>query len=167
MNIERKILDKEWFCNQVQQCQSGLYRLALCMLQNPHDAEDILQDTILTAYEKLYSLRDPSKFKPWIMKILSNLANEMLRKKKNHLSMHHMDEQLPSDEKDLCSSISLWDAVKSLDMSYQSVVVLFYYEDMAIKDISTVTGLSQTAVKTRLTRARHQLKKILDKGEQL
>lgn len=167
MNIDKKILDKAWFCDQILQCQSGLYRLAMCMLQNPHDAEDILQDTILTAYKKLYSLRDPSKFKPWIMKILSNLANEMLRKKKNVLSMHHIDEQLTSDEKDICTSLSLWDAVKSLDRSYQSVVVLFYYEDMTIKDISTVTGLSQAAVKTRLVRARHQLKKILDKGEQL
>lgn len=167
MNIDKKPLDKEWFCDQVQQCQRGLYRLALCMLRDPHDAEDILQDTILTAYDKIYSLRDPSRFKPWIMKILSNLANEMLRKKKNDLSMHYIDEQLPSEEKDICTSISLWDAVKSLDRSYQSVVVLFYYEDMTIKDISTVTGLSQAAVKTRLTRARHQLKKILDKGEQL
>lgn len=165
MNIDRKILDKEWFCDQIQQYQSGLYRLALCMLQNPQDAEDVLQDTILTAYEKLYSLREPSKFKPWLLKILSNKANEMLRKKKNSVSIHCMDEQLPSDEKDLCSSISLWDAVKSLDKSYQSVVVLFYYEDMTIKDISTVTGLSQSTVKTRLTRARHQLKIILDKGE--
>lgn len=167
MNIERKILDKEWFCNQVKQCQDGLYRLALCMLQNHQDAEDVLQDTILTAYEKLYSLRDPSKFKPWIMRILSNISNEMLRKNKNILSMNNIDEQIPFDGKDICISLSLWDAVKSLDKPYQSVVVLFYYEDMTIKEISTVTGLSQAAVKTRLTRARHQLKIILDKGEQL
>jgi RNA polymerase sigma-70 factor (ECF subfamily) len=112
-------------------------------------------------------LRDPQRFKPWIMRILSNTSNEMLRKRKNNLPIEDMDEHLSSDEKDLCSSISLWDAVKSLNKDYHSVVVLFYYEDMSIKDISTITGLSQGTVRTRLTRARQQLKILLSKGELL
>ncbi len=137
------------------------------MLKNPQDAEDALQDTILVAYEKLDTLRDPERFKPWIMKILSNTSNEMLRKRKNTLPMEDLAEHLPFEEKDLCSCISLLDAVKSLDEDYHSVVVLFYYEDMCIKDISTITGLSQGTVKTRLSRARQQLKILLSKGESI
>jgi RNA polymerase sigma-70 factor (ECF subfamily) len=101
------------------------------------------------------------------MRILSNTSNEMLRKRKNSLPIEDMDEHLSSDEKDLSSSISLWDAVKSLSKDYHSVVVLFYYEDMSIKDISAITGLSQGTVRTRLTRARQQLKILLSKGELL
>lgn len=167
MNIDIKIKDKEWFCQNIKLYQTSLYRLALGMLQNPQDAEDALQDTILIAYNKLDTLRDPDSFRPWVMKILSNTASDMLRKRKSSIPIDEMEGLVSSEATDLSSTITLWEAVCSLNKDYRSVVVLFYYEDLTIKDISTITGLSQGTVKTRLSRARQQLKNLLSKGEVL
>ena len=68
----------------------------------------------------------------------------------------------PSDTPSYSADMALGDAVKDLPVEYRTVVILFYYEEMSVKQISEITGLSAGAVKTRLSRARGRLKPLLD-----
>lgn len=71
---------RAWFCERVNENSGGLYWLAKSILHNDEDVKDAVQEAVLTAYEKLGSLRDEGSFKPWIMRILANTAYSMIRR---------------------------------------------------------------------------------------
>ena len=66
--------DTQWFCEQVRLLEGSLYRTAVSLLNNRQDAEDAIQEALYTAYEKRHTLKSPEKFKPWLLKILTNTA---------------------------------------------------------------------------------------------
>ena len=66
-----------------------------------------------------------------------------------------------SSETDIAVKITLWDAVCALPSNYRSIVVLFYYDNLKIREISNITGLTSDTVKKRLSRAREMLRKAL------
>lgn len=154
---------KDWFSNNVKLCQTGLYSLAISMLRNEEDAKDAVQETLYKAYDNLSTLKEPEKFKPWIMKILTNTAYEMLRKRKYTLNIDEYSN-IPENANsiDLSTKITLWQAVESLNMNQRTVLILFYYESLSIKEISKVLGISQSAVKKRLSRGRMKLRQLLE-----
>ncbi|MBS1348016.1 MAG: hypothetical protein HP052_00855 [Firmicutes bacterium] len=63
---------KEWFTEQVKKCEDSIYRLSMSILRNPDDAADAAQEAIFIAYRELYTLRDKSKFRSWLLRILAN-----------------------------------------------------------------------------------------------
>src|SRR5699024_1560053 len=151
------------FSNNVKLCQTGLYSLAISMLRNEEDAKDAVQETLYRAYDNLNTLKDPEKFKPWIMKILTNTAYEMLRKRKYTLNIvenNNITETTKSD--DLSTKITQWQAVESLNLNQRTVLILFYYENLSIYEISKVLRISQAAVKKRLSRGRNKLRQLLE-----
>ncbi len=153
--------EKEWYTEQVLACQSGLYRLAFGILRNEEDACDALQEALCVGYEKLDGLRQRSRFRPWMMKITANAAYDILRKRPNLLNLEEVEE-LPQPRQGVSrtESMSLKEAVGSLPEEYRIVVLLFYYEDMPVRQISDITGVSDALVRTRLSRARRMLRKI-------
>lgn len=160
------LYNKDWFCENIRDCQNGLYALAFSILRNDEDVKDAVQETLYRAYDKLYMLKNPDRFKPWIMRILSNIAHEMLRKRKNTVSMNDYEDLLESSRGVYSSTkASLWEAVKLLGINYSTVVVLFYYEDLPIKEIAQVLELKPATVRKRLSRAREQLRTILSETE--
>lgn len=157
--------EKEWFTESVLNCQTGLYNLAFGILKNEEDAKDAIQDTLYKAYDKLDSLKNTKKFKPWIMKILTNSAYEILRKRKDTVCIDEQFSIAAPEETDVNIKLTLWDAVQLLELQNRTVIVLFYYEDLSIKEISRITDLKPDAVKKRLSRARGQLKYLLEEKE--
>ncbi len=153
--------EKTWFCDQVIENKLALFRLAKSILKNDADAEDAVQDAVLSAYSKLSTLRDRDKFKPWIMKILVNSAYQTYGKRKPEVNLEDVDNILAVIPQDNTKALSLWSAVETLSDDLRAVVVLFYYEDMSISEISRITGARRGAIKTRLCRARQKLKPIL------
>lgn len=160
------VLDKSWFCESVQIYQNSLYNTAYHMLRNRADAEDALQDTLYKAYSNLHRLKDPEKCKAWMFKILVNTCYEMLRSKKEVCSIEDYTEILPSKEMDISLSIAVKQAIRSLDETYRSVVLLYYFEDFSVKEIAEILGITGIAVKKRLSRARQQLKDQLQEVQQ-
>lgn len=152
--------EKDWFCRNVRQCQNGLYHLAISILKNESDAQDAIQETLLKAYDHLNDLKQKNKFKPWLMRILINTAYEMLRKRKNTEEISEWTEP-PADSPDLNTRITLWDTVQSLPAGYRTVIVLYYYENLTVKEIGKITDLTPDTVKKRLSRARERLKAAL------
>ena len=151
--------EKAWFCHNIHTYQRSMYTLAYSILQNNEDAKDAVQDCIWKAYDHLDTLKNKAKFKPWVMKILANTAYDIYRRRRDMLCLNDQwDIPSPNESVDINTKLSLWDAVQSLRMPYREVVVLFYYEDFSIKEISKMMDSAPNAVKQQLSRARRQLK---------
>lgn len=149
---------QQWFCEQVCACEAGLYRLAIGLLQKQQDAEDAIQEALCSAYEKLDKLREREKFRPWLMKILTNTAYDILRRRRPTVALEDAEPWVAEPFED---KFHLWQAVQKLPGDYRAVVILFYYEDMDIRQISDAMGVGEGTVKSRLFRARQRLKALL------
>ena len=152
-----------WFTEQVKKYEDSIYRLSMSILRNPDDAADAAQEAICTAYRKLYSLRDKSKLRPWLMRILANECYGMLRERQRYVDIDSLPEQEAPAE--TAVSEPLWQAVCDLNEDMRAVVVLFYYEGFSIQEIATILKISIANTKTRLYRARIRLRMML--GEEM
>ena len=137
-----------------------VFRLALSYLHNRQDAEDICQKVFLTLLDRKVDLY-PGKEKIWLLTCTANACRNHLKSfwKRN---ICEMDENLPvfdEAEKDL------WSAVMALGPKYRPVVHLYYYQGHSQEEIAGILKLSRTAVQTRMSRARSQLKKELGEYE--
>lgn len=152
---------KEWFCGQVVRNQTALFRTARTILKSDEDAEDAVQEAILSAYAGLESLREPEKFKPWILRILTNKCYDLCRTARPTVALSDVEEVLPASGTDCTERLTLWQAVERLPADLRTTVTLFYYEDLSIRQIAAVQNLTQAAVKTRLHRGRSRLRELL------
>ena len=109
----------------------------------------------------LDALRDPAKFKSWILRIVVNNCYDLCRKYRPITDLSEVQNFLPADDPDPTERLSLWEAVLSLNPEMRSVVTLFYYDGFSIREISRTLGISDVAVKTRLSRSRKQLRLLL------
>jgi RNA polymerase sigma-70 factor (ECF subfamily) len=154
-------MDKEWFCAQTIANQAAMFRVARSILKSDADAEDAVQEAITAAYSGLSRLREPDKFRPWILKILANECYEICRGRKPEADIDELREVLPAPAEDRAEKLALWDAVMRLPYDYRSAITLFYYEDMTVRQISETLGLSEAGVRTRLSRGREKLRLLL------
>ena len=157
--------DGKWFCDNIEQNKLDFFRFAKSILRNDDDAMDAVSEAILKAYVNLGKLRDREKFKAWMMRILANEAYKICNKRKRAISIEELGEIAAIDSDS--ESLVLWSAIESLSKDLRAAVVLFYYDDFSIKEISKVLGISQGAIKTRLSRAREKLRSILSDEEDL
>lgn len=156
------ILDREHFVAQVMELQETLYRTARSILRNEQDAQDAVQEAVTQAFARLHTLRDPAKFKPWLLRILVNTCYDACRRRRSTVYLEAVEETLAAPQSDCEERMSLWSAVMRLPEEQKAVVTLFYYEDLPIRAISEVLGVTQGTVKTRLSRARGRLRQMLD-----
>ena len=140
-----------------------MYRLAMSILCSEEDAADAAQESILIAYQKLPTLRDRSRFRPWLLRILTHECYAILRQRKSLVPF----EVLPDQEAPAVSETSedLWQAVCDLSEQLRSVVVLYYYEGFSARETGEILGISEANVKTRLSRARKRLREQLEASQ--
>ena len=170
--------DQEEFSRLVDTYSAKIYRLATRMLNQQQDAEDVLQETFLKAYRGLKSFDGRSKISTWLFRIATNEALMVLRRK--HPEFVSIDEPVETEEGeqepvqivDWCclpetellseeARERLDEAVQKLPESLRVVFVLRDINDLSTLETAEVLGLSETAVKTRLSRARLRLREIL------
>ena len=156
------ILDRERFVAQVTELQETLYRTARSILRNEQDAQAAVQEAVTQAFARLHTLRDPAKFKPWLLRILVNTCYDACRRRRSTVYLEAVEETLAAPQSVCEERMSLWSAVMRLPEEQKAVVTLFYYEDLPIRAISEVLGVTQATVKTRLSRARRRLRQMLD-----
>ena len=162
MFTPHEILDKGSFCTLVIACQETMFRTAKSILRQDEDAEDAVQDAICTAFASRDSLRDVQRFKPWLLRILTNKCYDLCRKRRPTVDLEDMADRLPSESQDHDQRMTLWQAVLSLPEDLRVPVTLFYYEDLSVREIGQVLGISEAAVKTRLSRGRGRLHLLLE-----
>lgn len=151
-------IDKKTFSKLTKKYSLNMYRLAVTILQNHYDAEDAVSEAVLRAYENLGKLRKPDKFKAWIMQITVNEARKIYGKNKNTFATEFIEELMPVFEDE---HRELWDEVMRLDIAFREVIILFYYEQLSIKEISIVLDIKEGTVKSRLFRGKNRLKEVL------
>lgn len=156
-------LKTAWFCSQVSQLKNSMYALAIGILRNEADAEDAIQNTLLSAYEHLEDLRLYEKVKPWILKILARECYRIASYRRNFAELEECCEAAPQEDVD--TKVSVWDAVSRLETMYREVIILFYYEGLSTRDISMILDLTEENVRKRLSRARSLLRTLLDKED--
>jgi RNA polymerase sigma-70 factor (ECF subfamily) len=170
--------DTAAFGELVRRYEGKIFRLAQHVTQNREDAEDVLQETFMKAYEHLDQFQGNSKFYTWIVRIAVNQALMKLRRRKTDKSVS-LDEQIDTGEDTMVREIAAWDedpeqrfsrdelggildtAVQSLEPPYRSVFVLRDIDELSTEETAEALGLSIPAVKSRLLRARLQLREKL------
>jgi RNA polymerase sigma-70 factor, ECF subfamily len=170
--------DARAFGELVRRYEGKIFRLAQHITQNREDAEDVLQETFLKAYEHLDQFKGDSKFYTWIVRIAVNQALMKLRRRKTDKSVS-LDETIDTGEDTITREIAAWDedpeqrfsreelgeildtAVDSLEPPYRSVFVLRDIEELSTEETAEALNLSVPAVKSRLLRARLQLREKL------
>ena len=161
----------ECFVNGIREYKHSLFRMAKSILHHDAEAEDAVGETIYKAYSRLHSLRSLESFKPWVMKILINECYAAAKRRSRieywpqveNTGLKDTNARIQAGAEDSCGScLELWAAVSLLDQEFRTVVILFYYEDLSIKDIAKVLGLPEGTVKSRLARAKQKLKVLLE-----
>ena len=140
------VLDKETFCRLVEEHQSALYRTARSILSNQQDAEDAVQEAVCAAYSHLDRLREPEKFKSWLLRILVNECYDLCRRQRRTVDFDQAAEYLTTPEPDLAEHLTLWDAVLQLPEPMRAAVTLFYYEDCSVAETAQILKISQEPV---------------------
>lgn len=154
--------DREWFCGELQKAKTSLYRLALSITGSDADAQDAVAEAVYKAYLHGEKLRDKGKCRQWLLKITANEARAICRSRKRTVPMEVLSERAaPASEAD----DTLWQAVQRLKQDQREAVVLFYYEDLPTEEIARIVGATPGAVRTRLSRAREQLRRMLEEVE--
>jgi RNA polymerase sigma factor (sigma-70 family) len=153
--------DKDSFIRLFESIELDMYKMARSMLPRDQDCQDVMQETTLKAYQSIASLQKPEFFKTWVFRILINECNALLRMQLRRNETVTDDQEINAAE---CATlpqeyenIELYEAIEELDVSLRMVVSLYYFQDMPVKEIVSILNLSETAVKSRLYRARHQL----------
>src|SRR5277367_109381 len=170
--------DAQAFTDLVNRYQNKIYRLAKHITQNDEDAEDVLQEAFLKAYEHLDGFQGNSKFYTWIVRIAVNESLMKLRKRRGDRTVP-LDEPLDTGEETVKREIAVWEdnpeqqysqeemreildeAVQSLKPDFRTVFVLRDIEELSTEETAESLGISIPAVKSRLLRARLALREKL------
>ena len=170
--------DDRAFAELVKRYEAKIFRLAQHITQNREDAEDVLQETFLRAYEHLDQFQGNSKFYTWVVRIAVNQALMKLRRRRTDKSVS-LDETIDTGEDTVTREIAAWDedpeqrfsreelgeildsAIQTLAPAYRSVFLLRDVDDLSTEETAEALGLSVPAVKSRLLRARLQLREKL------
>ena len=140
----------------------AMYKVAKGILGNDDDVADAVQNTILTCFEKLNTLKKPRYFKTWMIRILINNCNEMLRHKGRVFPTMEMEEGI--FEEPGYVDCEWKEILASLEEKYQVVMLLYYSKSLSVKEIAALLEISQNTVLTRLSRARKQLRAEYEGG---
>jgi len=148
------------FTAAARQYQDMVYRMALSVLGSVPDAEDAVQEVFLRLYRQSDPPREPESLRRWLLRVTVNYCRDVLRSpwRKRRVPLDEVPETPVFDRPE---QSELYQAVMALPEKYRTVLYLFYYEELSVRELAELLKLSQSAVTTRLSRARAQLKSQL------
>ena len=155
--------DADAFLELMEKNSLAMYKVARGILDNDEDAADAIQDTILTCFEKIHTLKNPEYFKTWMIRILINECNKIHRHYKNFSRAEELPE-VPGQDMSI-EEFEFKEMLGMLDESYRIILVLYYVEGFRIADIASILNMNENTVKTRLVRAPMQLKQEYTSAE--
>jgi len=157
--------NKENFVEEILKHKQLLYRIALTRLQNEEDINEVIQETVIAAYNNLEQLKDINKLKQWIIKILINKCNATYRKRKYKIiSLHEIENVIEkSSNTDSDLKIDLEYAISKLKYKEKVIVILRYYEMYSIKEIASILNMNENTVKTNIKRSLEKIKKYYER----
>lgn len=166
LELKKSKITEEEMKRLVESYSDDLLRLCTLYLKDRHLAEDALQDTYIKVWQKYHTYDESlASEKTWITRIAINTCKNYLRTSwlsKTHtsdfLEIIGQDQYIVIDE-----AVDMMNAILSLKEKYRSVLLMYYYEEYAVKDISEILSIKQSTVLSLLQRGRKQLKEILNR----
>ena len=172
--------DQRAFVELCRRYNKPLMRTIFRIVRNHDDAEDIVQDTMLSAYEHLNGFRGQSSFSTWIIRIGINKALMLLRKRKMHpevtfdsvssdsSAFETREHRDPSPNPEECYAARqtyrlVWQAVTRLRTDLRCIVERHLTDESSIAELADALGITPSAAKSRLMRARRSLRSSLQK----
>lgn len=149
--------DKDAFTALVNLYRQPLYATAMAVTRNEQDAMDAVQDTLLTMWEKLDTLRDPRAFKTWMTRILVNYCRGGLRQRSREMPLEYL-EDAAEEQEDREAVLDVRRVLDRMSEEDRLILQLFYFEDFSTKEIAQALGLTPEAVRMRLTRSRKKFR---------
>jgi RNA polymerase sigma-70 factor (ECF subfamily) len=158
-------VNKNDFAEQVMAAEATLYHISKSILKNDCDWADAVQETIIKAYSKLHGLRDDRFFKTWLCRILINECYQICRANKRVVPLEdYMEAECTSKQQ---NDLGLFDAIMELKTELRLVIVLHYIEGFQTVEMAKILKIPEGTVKSRLSRARTELKAVLGEREVL
>lgn len=141
-----------------------IYKLAYVYVRNRDDALDIVQEVAYRSCKSIHTLREPSYYKTWLIRILMNCAADLLKKRPQQEELESVLFTVPIEaEVDLDVKVTIEGVMQYLKKEEKDVVLLKYYEDYTFEQIADCLGMKLGSVKTVLYRALRKLKLALEK----
>ncbi len=158
--------DTNAFSYLINKYKNMAFTIAIKIVKNSEDAEEVAQDSFLKAYQKLDTFKGESKFSTWLYSIIYRNAISKIRKKKITVTdidpfvieNHQIDDDLQSDlVKSEEQEIYVKKIINSLPEKDALLITLFYLNENSVEEIEEITGLTKTNIKVKLFRARKKL----------
>ncbi|WP_031425969.1 RNA polymerase sigma factor [Flavimarina sp. Hel_I_48] len=157
----------------IERYERLVFSLALRMMKNREDAEEVAQDVFVKAYQSLNSFKGEAKFSSWLYRITYNRSLDMLARKKRqptfentetivNLNLDAIENVLDAMERKTQQEL-IQQAINQLEADEAFVISIYYYQDQSVKEIAEITGLSESNVKIKLYRSRKKLFGLLER----
>jgi len=158
-----------YYAHLVDKYKDRVFSIALKVLRNREDAEEMAQETFVKAYKSIQSFRGDSKFSTWLFRITYNNSISEVRKKK-YKTTPLDDERYDGETEEISLDGPVGElraeyvkaALDKLDHEDYTLIFLYYFDDQSVEELIRVTGLSESNVKVKLHRARKKLYAILN-----
>ena len=157
--------DKEALLALIMNKKTDLYRLAFVYLKNPDDAQDALEDMIVTVYENIHTLRKNSAFHSWCRQILVNKCKRKLESGKRIVLTDAIDSQVDGGIALADDQMTLDYYLNQIPELHRDVIRLKYLMDYDLKTIAGVLDIPVGTVKSRLSNGMKQLREVAKEGD--
>ena len=152
-------MKKEQLGQLIIASEDTMYHVAKTLLSSDADCADAIQEAIVKAFTNLHTLRQDSYAKTWLIRILINECYAFMRREKRVVSLEEYQYQETVEQKDYSD---LYEAVRQLPEKIRICVTLYYLEGCSVKETAKILGISESAVKNRLARARARMRGELE-----
>ncbi|AIQ12592.1 RNA polymerase sigma factor [Paenibacillus durus] len=159
--------DKEAFAQLVKRYKGHVYRYAAGMLGDRMDAEDVSQEAFIKVYYSLSGLDNEYAFSSWIIRIVSNLCKDRLKKRTKEQRMSDEPNETIADQHlpDPLEKLSIEEAMSRLTVEHREILLLHEVQGYRYEEIADIMEIPLGTVKSRLFAARMVLRKELGKGD--
>lgn len=166
---ECQLEQKDQLIQWIQQYNDRLIYVAFTYVRDHSRAEDLVQETFVNAYLSIQQLKDPARPFPWLVRIVVNQCLNAIRKYRREQPTEFLPEKSSMSTEDIYMQQSrdkeVYAAIMCLAERFRTPIILYYFEDLSVREIAYALNLSEGAVKTRLARGRDQLKHQLKRGD--
>lgn len=165
MEVSTKI-SKEEYVELINKNRTKLYKTAISILKNDDDACDAIQEALVNSYKHLDSLKNKEYFMTWLTRILINVCYSIINKNKK---ITYIDRTITEETQGYYDTYKVESTVEStlnkIDDDLREIVILYYYDDMSVSEISEILNIPTGTVKSRLSRARKSIEEIIKRED--
>ena len=158
---------KEKLIKYIKENEVKFYRLIIQYVKTEEQTMDVLQEAIYNALKNINKLKKEEYMQTWFYRIVINESLKYIKKQKHNMTQDLQEYDMPCESKELEMSADILDLYQSLNKlkpKYKTVIVLKFFEDKSLEEISKITTTNLSTVKTRLYKALKELKMVIGDG---